>query len=47
MHQKIPENLQDADNIMKHGFIDAIVKREEQKDTIAWLLEMNQGKAGE
>ncbi|GEN48457.1 acetyl-CoA carboxylase, carboxyltransferase subunit beta [Ligilactobacillus pobuzihii] len=47
MHQKIPENLQDADNIMKHGFVDAIVKREEQKDTIAWLLEMNQGKAGE
>lgn len=47
MHQKIPEDLQDAENILNHGFIDAIVKREDEKKTIAWLLEMNQGKAGE
>lgn len=47
MHQKIPENLQDADNILQHGFIDAIVKRPDEKATIEWLLEMNQGKAGE
>lgn len=47
MHQKIPENLQDAENVLEHGFIDAIVKREDEKKTIAWLLEMNQRKAGE
>ncbi len=47
MHQKVPENLQDAENILSHGFIDAIVKREKEKETIEWLLAMHQRKAGE
>ncbi|GBG94572.1 acetyl-CoA carboxylase, carboxyl transferase subunit beta [Ligilactobacillus salitolerans] len=47
MHQKVPENLQDAENILDHGFIDAIVARKQEKDTIEWLVEMNQEKGGE
>lgn len=38
IHQKIPRNLQSAENILDHGFIDHLVKREEEKQTLEWLL---------
>ncbi|MCP0886000.1 acetyl-CoA carboxylase, carboxyltransferase subunit beta [Ligilactobacillus sp. WILCCON 0076] len=46
IHQRVPEDLQDAETVLAEGFIDAIVSRDKQKDTIAWLLEMNKKKGG-
>ncbi|ETA73218.1 acetyl-CoA carboxylase, carboxyltransferase subunit beta [Ligilactobacillus equi] len=42
IHQKVPEDLQDAETVLKEGFIDAIVSRPKLKETIARLLELNQ-----
>lgn len=42
MQQKIPDDLQDAENVLKNGFIDAIVPRDQQKAKISWLLKMHQ-----
>ena len=39
MHEKIPANLQEAENVLDHGFIDQIVKRQDEKATIEWLLQ--------
>lgn len=41
MHQKVPEDLQDAETVLQNGFIDAIVARPELKNRIAWLLSMH------
>lgn len=38
IHQEIAPDLQDAENVLKHGFIDHIVKRQDEKKTLAWLL---------
>ena len=38
IHEKISADLQSAENILKHGFIDHIVKRQDEKRTLAWLL---------
>ena len=38
IHEKISADLQSAENILKHGFIDHIVKRQDEKQTLAWLL---------
>lgn len=38
IHQKIAADLQNAENVLKHGFIDQIVKRQDEKETINWLL---------
>ena len=46
MHQKIPADLQSAETVLQNGFIDAIVKRREQKQTLAQLLRFHQ-KEGE
>jgi len=46
IHQRVPEDLQDAETVLKEGFIDAIVPRAKQKETIAWLLATNQKKGG-
>ncbi len=46
MHQKIPAELQSAETALKNGFIDAIVKRQDQKQTLAQLLRFHQ-KEGE
>lgn len=40
IHQKVPNDLQSAENILKHGFIDRIVKRQDEKQTIEWLLKV-------
>ena len=38
IHQEIAPDLQDAENVLKHGFIDHIVKRQDEQKTLAWLL---------
>lgn len=40
--QKIPSDLQDAETVLKHGFIDQIVLRSELKNKLKWLLEFHQ-----
>ncbi|MEE6654784.1 acetyl-CoA carboxylase carboxyltransferase subunit beta [Limosilactobacillus fermentum] len=37
-HTEIPAYLQDAENVLKHGFIDHIVTRQDEKTTLAWLM---------
>src|SRR5699024_12605163 len=37
IHQKVPDDLQDAETVLKNGFIDNIIKREDQKEKLAWL----------
>lgn len=39
--QKLPEGFQRAEFLLEHGFVDAIVKREELKDTLYKLLQMH------
>lgn len=41
MHQKVPEDLQDAETVLKNGFIDAIVPRNQLKEKLSWLLELH------
>lgn len=38
IHQQIPIDLQSAENILHHGFIDRIVKRQDEKKLLEWLL---------
>lgn len=39
MHEKIPATLQEAENVLDHGFIDRIVKRQDEKATLEWLIQ--------
>lgn len=41
IRQKLPKGFQTAEFLMEHGFIDDIVRREDQKETLATLLEMH------
>lgn len=41
MHQKIPDDLQSAETLMKNGLIDDIVPRELQKIVVEKLLRLN------
>lgn len=43
IHQKIPADLQDAENLLKHGFVDHIVTREKEKELLYRLLKMGGG----
>lgn len=40
IHQELPKDLQDAENVLKHGFIDQIVKRQDEKSLIPWLIKV-------
>ncbi|MCP9327567.1 acetyl-CoA carboxylase, carboxyltransferase subunit beta [Liquorilactobacillus satsumensis] len=40
-HQKVPNELQDAETVLDHGFIDAIIPRKEMKEKLAWLLKLH------
>lgn len=40
IHEKVALDLQDAENVLKHGFIDQIVKRSHEKQTIEWLVKV-------
>lgn len=41
--EKLPEGFQSSEFLLEHGFIDAIVKREDLKDTLAYLLRVHTG----
>lgn len=38
IHEKVAPDLQDAENVLVHGFIDHIVKRSQEKRIIEWLI---------
>lgn len=40
--QKLPEGFQRAEFLLEHGFVDRIVPREEQKNTLGSLLKLHQ-----
>ncbi len=40
--QKLPEGFQRAEFLLEHGMIDAIVKRQEMRETLARLLQLHQ-----
>lgn len=40
IHQKIAPDLQDAETVLRHGFIDHLVRRQDEKKTIEWLLKV-------
>lgn len=42
MHQKIPDDLQSAETLLKNGFVDAIVKRHDEKKTLEKILRMHE-----
>lgn len=44
--QKLPEGFQRAEFQLEHGFVDAIVEREELRDTLAKLIKMHEKKEG-
>lgn len=39
--QKLPDDFQSAENMLKNGFIDGIMKREQMKDQLATILQMH------
>lgn len=43
IHEKVPKSLQSAENIEKHGFIDHIVQRQDEKQTLAKLIKIGGG----
>ena len=44
--KKLPQGFQTAEFLMEHGFVDKIVPRNQQRQTIAALLKMHEGGAG-
>lgn len=44
IRQKLPEGFQRSEFLLEHGFIDQIVERQEQKDTLARILKMHSPK---
>lgn len=43
--RKLPQGFQKAEFLLKHGFVDAIVPRKEQREAIARLLKLHGGEA--
>lgn len=41
--QKLPKGFQRSEFLLEHGFVDAIVAREEQKETISKILRLHEG----
>ncbi|KRL89059.1 acetyl-CoA carboxylase carboxyltransferase subunit beta [Lactobacillus kalixensis] len=39
IHEELEPDFQDSENVLKHGFIDHIVTRQDEKKTLAYLLE--------
>lgn len=42
--QKLPEGFQKAEFLLEHGFVDAIVKRDEMKETLSRIIRLHQVK---
>ena len=45
VREKLPDDFQKAEFLMEHGFVDAIVKRGDMRDTLATLLAFHGGQA--
>lgn len=45
VREKLPDDFQKAEFLMEHGFVDAIVKRSDMRDTLATLLAFHGGQA--
>jgi acetyl-CoA carboxylase carboxyl transferase subunit beta len=43
LKEKLPEDFQTAEDMLKHGFVDEIVPRTELKQTLAQLIALHQG----
>lgn len=43
VRENLPEDFQKAEFLLEHGFVDAIVKRTEMRDTIAHLVAFHGG----
>lgn len=43
VRQTLPDDFQKAEFLLKHGFVDAIVKRQEMREKLALLLELHGG----
>ncbi len=44
IRQKLPKGFQRSEFLLEHGFVDAIVKREEMKETLSRILEFHKEK---
>ena len=44
IRKKLPQGFQTAEFLLEHGFVDLIVPRSEQKQAIAWLLQVHTAK---
>lgn len=42
LRQKLPDNFQTAEDVLEHGFVDAIVPRTQLKKTLAQLIALHQ-----
>ena len=45
--ETLPEGFQKAESLLEHGFIDAIVPRQDQRETIAFLLRLHREGGGQ
>ena len=45
IRQKLPKGFQRAEFLVEHGFVDDIVRREGQKETLGKILEMHEGQS--
>ncbi len=44
--EELPEGFQTAEFMLEHGFVDKIVERNQLKDTLSKILELNDGTSG-
>jgi acetyl-CoA carboxylase carboxyl transferase subunit beta len=42
LREKLPEDFQSAEDLLKHGFVDDIVPRTQLKNTLAQLIALHQ-----
>ena len=43
VRKKLPQGFQKAEFLLEHGFVDAVVPRKEQRETISMLLKFHEG----
>jgi len=41
LREKLPDNFQTAEYLLEHGFVDAIVKRKDLRDTLTKILKIH------
>lgn len=47
VRKKLPPGFQTSEFLLEHGFVDAIVPRSRQRETLSWLLRIHRGGAAE